>query len=853
MARHLACSRASNQMPEPESVSRRSHVLVFIFFAVITLIATWPVVARLGSHLAGGRDDLWVHQWTFWWIREALRQGTSPFFTSNLYSPTGVPLTSHNIAWFNIALWLPLQALFDRIIAYNLVFLGIIALNGFCMYLFAWEHLRSQAAAVVSGLIFGFWPYTLSHYDHANMMVVFWVPLTLLLLHKLIIGRNNDQHKEVGRNWPLIVAASFSLAMIGISRWQLLIMSSPILIGYIFYLLWAIPSARNGCTALDLFLVSGISLTLMAPLLSPLVIDQFTREFPQDVFLDEPKWGRTDLLAYYVPSIHNGLWQARVAPIYENFTVNKYYTPYLGYTTLALAVAGTVRRWRQSWIWLILAVFYILLALGPELIFNGHAYPEIPMPYRVVEDLFFIRLIRRPDRLNIFLSLPMAMLAGFGMQTLLGTMRTGNKRRLFATAITLLLLIAYLPVPFATTQPVTPVWFSMAAREGEKFTILDLPINDRSYDKWYMQYQTDHELPLATGHVSRLPREATDYLHSVPFLAKLAERDQIPDPAISAVGQQLRLLNDAGIRYLIIHKLFANEGLQAVWRDWLVVDPAYEDNDLIVYRTELDYGRDFAFIQNLNGDIGLVRVEYAPTEGIQQGTIKVHAVWGTAESPDKDFLACLSLSGAGSATAVKQCQAPDDASPTSNWSSHDIRRASYTLPMPANLSPGKYELALGLSEPGSEIIAGNTAVLGDVTISAFDPALLSSVRWQEGISLAGSDISDNKSELNVTLYWTAEEPVAESYKVFLHLVDADTGEIVAQSDMIPRNWTYPTTAWEPGEIVHDLRSLPVDDISSGAYTLQLGLYNEQTGERLPLTSEEGVDQPDTLTLATWEP
>ncbi len=97
-------------------------------------------------------------------------------------------------------------------------------------------------------------------------------------------------------------------------------------------------------------------------------------------------------------------------------------------------------------------------------------------------------------------------------------------------------------------------------QDGEKYAILDLPINDRSYDKWYMQYQTIHEKPLVTGHVSRLPREAFHFLDSVPLLRDLQQRDQLPDPALTAVGEQLRLLHEAGVRYLLIHKAFANAG-----------------------------------------------------------------------------------------------------------------------------------------------------------------------------------------------------------------------------------------------------------------------------------------------------
>ena len=262
------------------------------------------------------------------------------------------------------------------------------------------------------------------------------------------------------------------------------------------------------------------------------MLDQFRREFPTDVLLDEAVWGRTDLLAYFLPSINNSLWHDWVEPFYNNFVVNQFYTPYLSYTVLLLVLAGLLRRWRQTWFWLILALGYFVLALGPELAMNGVAYPALPMPYRAIEDWFVMRLIRRPDRLNVFLSLPIAVMAGWGLNWLLSRMPSPRSKGAVTAVVAMLLLLAYWPGPFPTTRLTVPAWYAHAAADAESYAVLDLPINDRSYDKWYMAYQTVHDKPLATGHVSRRPREATVFLDSVPLVANLAERDQLPDSSL---------------------------------------------------------------------------------------------------------------------------------------------------------------------------------------------------------------------------------------------------------------------------------------------------------------------------------
>jgi hypothetical protein len=83
-----------------------------------------------------------------------------------------------------------------------------------------------------------------------------------------------------------------------------------------------------------------------------------------------------------------------------------------------------------------------------------------------------------------------------------------------------------------------------------------------------------------------------------------------------------------------------------------------------------------------------------------------------------------------------------------------------------------------------------------------------------------------------------------SYKVFVHLVDQSTGAIVAQDDAVPRRWTYPTTLWEPGEVVADTIVLSLGAVSKGRYLLQVGLYDPADGERLPAYSPGGEAYPD---------
>ena len=109
-------------------------------------------------------------------------------------------------------------------------------------------------------------------------------------------------------------------------------------------------------------------------------------------------------------------------------------------------------------------------------------------------------------------------------------------------------------------------------------------------------------------------------------------------------------------------------------------------------------------------------------------------------------------------------------------------------------------------------------------------------------------MAQTEENLQLTFYWQGQQPLDTSYKVFVHVINPETGDIAAQSDTIPRNWTYPTTAWEPGEIVRDVAEIPLDGVADGRYQIWIGLTHELTGDRLTVSNAAG--QTDERLLLT---
>jgi hypothetical protein len=110
-----------------------------------------------------------------------------------------------------------------------------------------------------------------------------------------------------------------------------------------------------------------------------------------------------------------------------------------------------------------------------------------------------------------------------------------------------------------------------------------------------------------------------------------------------------------------------------------------------------------------------------------------------------------------------------------------------------------------------------------------DDQLQPQVSWGNRVALLDYEIVDNSTDsLDIALQWQALDRMETSYKYFAHLRDAGSGDIISQVDGIPRNWSYPTSWWERGEIITDTISLPLSEVGPGGYEIWLGLYQEVT-------------------------
>jgi 4-amino-4-deoxy-L-arabinose transferase-like glycosyltransferase len=118
----------------------------------------------------------------------------------------------------------------------------------------------------------------------------------------------------------------------------------------------------------------------------------------------------------------------------------------------------------------------------------------------------------------------------------------------------------------------------------------------------------------------------------------------------------------------------------------------------------------------------------------------------------------------------------------------------------------------------------------------------------EAIRLAGYTLQTTPDQLDLTLFWEAVQQPGADYTVFVHVRDA-TGRVIAQKDGPPTGGLYPTGLWGSGEVIRDNMQIPLTGVPPGTYEVVVGMYDFDTGVRLPVAGSED----DTIVLEQVRP
>jgi len=272
--------------------------------------------------------------------------------------------------------------------------------------------------------------------------------------------------------------------------------------------------------------------------------------------------------------------------------------------------------------------------------------------------------------------------------------------------------------------------------------------------------------------------------------------------------------------------------------DRTAASPPAQPEPRVEHRTDAELGA------------GLRLVGYdAPSGPLKPGDVlPVDLLWQASAQPGRDVLINLSLAdGAGRVWATETGRPAYGEYPTSGWPAGTLLRDPRALTLPGDAPGGQSRLTLRTLDAltGEEL---GRARLGTVEVveppRSFElPAMQRRVNANFGgqIALRGFDLDRDalapNGTLHLTLYWQALRAPTKNYTVFTHLLDAGD-KVVAQQDNPPVGGTAPTLGWAPGQVIRDEYELKLrGEPESEELTLEVGLYDAATGERLGLVGE----------------
>ncbi|MBF8284077.1 MAG: conserved rane protein of unknown function [Anaerolineales bacterium] len=181
------------------------------------------------------------------------------------------------------------------------------------------------------------------------------------------------------------------------------------------------------------------------------------------------------------------------------------------------------------------------------------------------------------------------------------------------------------------------------------------------------------------------------------------------------------------------------------------------------------------------------------------------------------------------------------------WSPGQLLADRYALRLPPDMPPGPAELTVNVKGYGSATLTSLDVSRVDRNFTAPAPATPVEYDFNHEITLRGYGLQPGPST-SLILYWQSLISNLDDYTVFVHVLDA-SGQIVAQADSQPRGGAYPTSLWVLGEYVSDPYTFT---LAPGTYTLDIGLYLPETGDRLPVFDASGNSPGNSLTLPPFQ-
>ncbi|MCX7840995.1 MAG: hypothetical protein N2559_16285, partial [Anaerolineae bacterium] len=437
-------------------------------------------------------------------------------------------------------------------------------------FTFQLETLNLQLVTFIAGAVFAFTSSRMVYaaLGHYTVLTTQWFPFYILFLIKTI--------REPRWQHPILAGLFAALAMYSDAA------HAPLLVLFtLLYLAFEWRAARAPRVLMRLGALALAAALFFSPLLVPLVGEMFLSGYQL------PGWGHAekllvDLAGLFTPtSLHplNRHWVEELDAVRQgNSRFVDVNTVFLGYATLVLAMLGALVYRKKLAVWIVAALAFTILSLGPLLHINGQSVFDFdglettfPMPFLLLHYIPFLKENRVPNRYSILVMLSLAVLIAFALAWTSQKLKMKSQKLflLLPFAFLSLILFEHLAVPLPLTDARVPEVYAQIARERGGFAILSVPLGWRNSftmegaeDTRTQSYQRVHGKFLFSGNTSRNPPALFEYFARVPIFDSLARVQRYAELTSETIARDRALAPQFvafyDVRYVVINAATPN-------------------------------------------------------------------------------------------------------------------------------------------------------------------------------------------------------------------------------------------------------------------------------------------------------
>lgn len=530
------------------------HGIAFVLYGLIACLLFSPLLVHLSTHLldAASGDPLlqvWVTQWTI----HKLTTSISHYFDANIFYPYSNTFAFHDHMLGVGILGLPLQCAWQNpILTFNLLLLLSFAFSAFSMYLLAYELCKHRYAAFLAGTIFGFLPYRMAHLDHLNLLSIYWLPLSILFLTRVILARTIS-FRSLTRPIALFWLCYLLQAL---TSFNYLFMTTIVITIYgVSLLAWeweldAVIFQRALRRDLLPFVLGGcLVIAALLPLTFPYL--QANRDMGFERTSEEIA-GLSAASLNYLAAPENNLFYGNITTHFRSISspYPKEQMLFPGLIPLLLAALTFPFCWKKRAaadapprgvlrsLWLLMGGAFIM-SLGPSVVVFGR---NVSLPYAYLyQYLPGFKSMRVPARFGLIVAFCLAILAAIAIVRLDKYLKLFYRRRsiltLWGIGLFAGLLLEYWPshlelTPYPGTIERIPPVYAWLRQQSERLRLIELPINSPKDQFESLYYSVFHWKQMANGRSAFIPDGISRLFD---------EMRQFPSPRALAVLQSLNI------------------------------------------------------------------------------------------------------------------------------------------------------------------------------------------------------------------------------------------------------------------------------------------------------------------------